>query len=149
MNVYIAADHRGFTLKENLKTFLIEKGYDVHDLGAEVYSADDDYPDFAAKVAHAVVEDPESRGIVICGSGAGVSIAANKVSGARAVLAHDEQLARIARTDNDANIVALGGNMTSPEHAHDIVESFLTTPFVPEARYVRRIAKIDSIAHGE
>ncbi|MDB5187716.1 MAG: Ribose 5-phosphate isomerase [Candidatus Kaiserbacteria bacterium] len=148
MIVHIGSDHRGFTLKESLKKYLSDNGHTVTDWGAITYVLDDDYPVYGKAVANAVAKDTTSMGIVICGSGGGISIAANKVPGIRAVLAHDETLARAVRNDDDANVLALGADSISAEHAHDIVAAFLNTPFSADARHVRRINEIETI-HGE
>src|SRR5438046_1223129 len=101
MNLYIGADHRGFELKETLKPWLIEKGYDVVDCGANALNPTDDYPDFAFAVADHVVAESGSRGIVVCGSGVGVTIAANKVPGARCSIATNVEEIRLGRGDDD------------------------------------------------
>jgi ribose 5-phosphate isomerase B len=148
MNIHIGADHRGFALKEDLKAYLDTNGHTVTDWGATTYVLDDDYPVFGKAVAHAVAKDPASLGIVICGSGGGISIAANKVAGIRAVLVHDETLARAVRNDDDANVLALGSDSISTESAQGVVEAFITTPFSGDARHLRRIGEIETI-HGE
>lgn len=140
--VYIGADHAGFALKEVLEKFLQEKGYSVFDCGNEAFFEKDDYPDFSVGVAQRVVRNPGSFGIVLCGSGAGVCIAANKVFGIRAALAWDECSARAARADDDSNVLCLGARFLSVEAAKKIVLMWLETAFEGEDRFVRRIEKI-------
>ena len=145
MTVFLGADHRGFPLKEYLKTYLTNNGYTVVDCGNTVLDPHDDYPDFAFAVAKKVMEHPiEDRGIVMCGNGAGVSIAVNKIDGVRAVLGVTPEQVRDARNDDNINIIALASNYLTEQQAKAIVDSFLTTPFGAEERYVRRIGKITS-----
>jgi ribose 5-phosphate isomerase B len=145
MTVFLGADHRGFPLKEYLKTYLTNNGYVVVDCGNTVFDPHDDYPDFAFSVARRVMEHPtEDRGIVICGNGAGVSIAVNKIDGVRAVLGVTPEQVRDARNDDDVNIIALACNYLTEQQAVLIVESFLKTPFGAKERYIRRIGKITS-----
>ncbi|MFZ2024731.1 MAG: RpiB/LacA/LacB family sugar-phosphate isomerase [Microgenomates group bacterium] len=143
MTVFLGADHRGFPLKEYLKTYLVGKGYSVVDCGNTVLDPHDDYPDFAFAVAKAVMEHPEDhRGIVLCGNGAGVSIAVNKIDGVRAVLGVTPEQVKDARNDDDINIIALASNYLTENQASGIVDSFLTTSFGAKERYIRRIEKI-------
>ena len=143
MIIYLGADHRGFNLKEQLKRYLAGKGWQVVDLGNAVYDKDDDYPDFAKPVAEAVSKDPEARGILICGSGAGVAIVANKFKGVRAALAVNAKQAFMERNDEDVNVLSLAAEFTTPEQAEPIVEMFLRTPFSTEERHRRRVGKIE------
>lgn len=145
MKVYIGADHRGFKLKEELKKFLAEKGYEAEDVGAFKYDQNDDYPDFALKVAEKAAKDPSARGILLCGSGTGMDAAANKVRGVRATLASSAQIARAARNDDDVNVISLPADFLNPEEAGNIVEIFLKTPFEAMERRVRRLQKIAEI----
>lgn len=148
MLIYIGADHRGFKLKESLKKFLNSiNGYQVIDLGNDHYDENDDYPDFAERVADKVSGDVlgESRGIVICGSGAGVGIAANKINGARCVTAISPEQAAVAKKDEDTNILALAADFLSEETAKNIVKIWLETSFSGEERHKRRLAKIKEI----
>lgn len=143
MEVYISADHRGWELKNELGTWLKEKGYSVHDMGAEKLEKDDDYPGYAFTVAEAVAELPhDRRGIVICGSGAGMAVAANKVLGVRAVVAHDAKLLAAARRDDDVNVLALGADFIALEEAQKVVAVFLETSFEPVERHVRRVGTL-------
>lgn len=143
MKIYIGADHRGFALKEVLKGYLSSGGYDVFDCGADTYDENDDYPDVARAVADAVGRAPDARGILMCGSGAGVAIAANKIHGIRAATVHDARQARMVRVDDDANVCALPADFIDAARAKEIVDAFLMTPFSNEDRHVRRIAKIE------
>lgn len=146
MKIYIGADHRGFSLKEKLKPYLEKNGYDVFDMGAAELNEKDDYPDFAKKVSENVVKDKESMGILLCGSGAGVTIAANRTRGIRAVLAHDTKILRAARADDDVNILCLGADFLSEDEAKKIIETFLKTPFGGKERHRKRIRKLDKLA---
>ena len=146
MKIYIGADHRGFELKEELKKFLIEKGYEVEDVGAFKYDKDDDYPDFARQVAERVAGDPEhSRGVLLCGSGTGMDAAANKVRGVRATIAFSKEITRAARNDDDINVISLPADFLKSEEAEEIAEIFLKTPFEAVERRVRRLQKIAEI----
>lgn len=147
MIVYLGADHRGFALKERIKAALADGGYDVRDLGAPSLAPDDDYPDYAAPVARAVSEDPEGRrGIVICGSGAGVDIVANKFKGVRAALALSAAHIAQVRHDDDMNVLSLAANFIAEDDAVAIATIFLETPFDGSvARYARRLRKIRDI----
>ena len=145
MIVYLAADHRGFSLKEELKKYLIGAGYEIEDVGAFEYNETDDYPDFAEKAALGVAKDASNRGIMVCGSGMGMDVAANKVKGIRATLAYSKESAAHARTNDDINVITLAGDVLSPEEAKEIVSTFLETEFSGEERHVRRLKKIEDI----
>src|SRR5690606_2710283 len=129
MRVYVGSDHAGFELKEDLVRRLGGEGHDVVDLGAATYDAEDDYPRYCLKVGAEVTSYPGSLGLVLGGSGNGEQIAANKVPGVRAALAWNEETARLARSHNDANVVALGARMHTPDVAWAILAAFLATPF--------------------
>ena len=143
MTIYIGTDHRGFALKEYIKQYLAGEGHAVHDCGNSVHDEDDDYPDFAKAVAEGVASESDARGIVLCGSGNGVAITANKVRGIRAAVALTAEQTRMARSDEDANIIALAADYTNEEQAREIIEAFLSTPFLDEERHMRRIGKIE------
>jgi ribose 5-phosphate isomerase B len=144
--IYLGADHRGYFIKERLKSWFSLYGILHQDLGAEILSADDDYPDYAALVAREVAKKPdENRGILICGSGAGVCVTANKFRGIRAALALNPEMARSARNDDDANVLCLAADFTSEDDAVKIADVWLHTPFGNEERYKRRISKISDI----
>jgi RpiB/LacA/LacB family sugar-phosphate isomerase len=140
VKVALGADHRGFALKEELKRWLAARGHQVFDLGPA--SADRvDYPDYAFKVADAVARHQADRGILICSTGIGMSIAANKVLGVRAALADNVRLARLSREHNDANVLCLGADFVSAPVARRIVGVWLRTGFAG-GRHARRLAKI-------
>ncbi len=139
MRVYLAADHAGFELKSHLSTALKEQGYEVVDVGAHTYDAQDDYVAFCTDAAERVVADPGSLGVVIGGSGNGEQIAANKVKGARAALAWNVSTAQLAREHNDALLVGIGARQHTTDEATEIVSAFLKTPFSGEPRHQRRI----------
>lgn len=149
MLIYIGADHRGFNLKETLKKSLKEQGYEVVDVGNEIYDENDDYPDFAKLVAREVSEDPTGRrGILICGSGAGVDIMANKFKGVRSVLAISSDQVYASRHDDDTNVLSLAADFIDGETAKKIVETWLATPFSTEENYKRRLDKISEVEQG-
>lgn len=143
--IYLGADHRGFELKEVLKKRLIEEGLEVTDLGNDHPDPNDDYVDFATKVAHAVSEFPENRGILLCGSGVGVDIVANKIDGVRCALASDQRTAIQSREHEDANVLALPADKLESELAYEIIKAFLNTEFSGEGRHERRLEKIEVI----
>ena len=140
--IYLGSDHGGFELKEIIKTFLEDNNYTVEDLGC--YSEESvDYPQFGRAVAKAVVEN-NARGIVICGTGIGISMSANKVKGARAGLCHNIEYAKLTRQHNDANILAMGGRFIDPDLAKKVTEAFLNTDF-EGGRHQRRVDDIDNV----
>jgi len=146
MHIYIATDHAGFKLKENLVPFIEGLGYEVTDCGAHTYDKADDYPDFISKAALEVSKDQENnRAIVLGGSGQGEAIVANRMSGVRAVVYYggDIEIVQLGREHNNANILSLGARFVSGEDAQRAVKTFLETPFPEEERHVRRINKID------
>jgi len=143
--LYIAADHGGYPLKEELKRFLIEEGYEVVDLGPEELDLADDYPDFAFKLAEQVAQDEDAGGILICATGQGMCIAANKVAGIRAVLVHNDFTALDAAGHLNANVICLGGKVTGPEEAKKLVKIWLDTEFSEDERHVRRLRKIEEM----
>lgn len=139
--VYIGADHRGFGLKEKLILSLKNKGWNIVDLNNK-YDPSDDYPDIAIELAKKIVEK-EALGILICGSGAGVCVAANKVKGARAALAVNKKQAGKIREDDDINIICLSADFVNDEDNLEIAEEFLKAIFVTEERFIRRVSKIE------
>jgi len=143
--LYIAADHGGYPLKEELKRFLIEGGYEVADLGADELDLADDYPGFAFKLAEQVAQDEETGGILICATGQGMCMAANKVAGIRAVLVHNDFTALDAASHLNANVICLGGKITGPEEAKKLVKIWLDTEFSEDERHVRRLRKIEEM----
>jgi ribose 5-phosphate isomerase B len=140
MIVALGADHAGFELKEALKRTLEARGVTWRDFGT-ASSASVDYPDYASPVAHAVAEGAADRGILVCGSGVGMAIAANKVRGIRAAALTDAAAAALAREHNDVNVLALGGRRMSAHDAEAIVDAFLDTPFAG-GRHAPRVEKI-------
>lgn len=142
--LYIASDHAGYQLKEELDEYLESLGYKFEDLGAYEPDLQDDYPDFALNLAKKVTQE-ESVGILICGTGQGMCATANKIKGIRAVLAYDEFTARAAKEHLDANVLCLGGRTTDLEIAKKIVKTWLETPFSGEERHIRRLKKIEEI----
>jgi ribose 5-phosphate isomerase B len=145
-HVILGSDHAGFELKEKVKTTLERLGVPFEDVGT--HSAESvDYPDFAHRVAEAVAAGQYERGILVCGTGIGVSMAANRHPGVRAALACSEETARLSREHNDANVLALGGRTTAPALADRIVEVWLKTPFAG-GRHARRVAEIEPPTTG-
>ena len=139
--VAVAADHAGYDLKGLLLPRLRELGFEVLDLGT--HSRDSvDYPDFAGAVADALRDGRAQRGVLLCGTGIGMSMAANRHRHVRAALCHDATTARLARQHNDANVLVLGGRLIGPETARDCLETFLTTEAEAGARHARRLAKL-------
>lgn len=143
MKIYLGTDHRGFELKEYLKEKLKENNFDFEDLGNLIYDPNDDYPDFAFKVGEKVKNDKNARGILICGSGAGVCFSVNKVKGIRAGLAYNEEMTKKMKEDDDINVLCLAGDYLDKELAWKIVEVFLKTEFKNEEKYLRRIKKVE------
>ncbi len=144
--IYIGSDHRGYKLKEILKNYLRELNYAWKDLGANELNPDDDYPDFVLAVAKKVAEDLENnRGILICGSGVGVDIVANKIKNIRSALCFDVKQAQMSRNDDNANVLSLPADYISESLAKEIVKIWLETPFSGSEHYVRRIEKIKKI----
>lgn len=144
MNVYIASDHAGFIKKQYLATRLSEQ-YKVIDLGPEFLNPGDDYPVFAERVARSVVQDAGSMGILVCDSGQGMEIAANKVDGVRASVAWNEHIAYETRRDNDSNVLSLPAAELSQSEMYQIASTWLKTEFSREARHARRIDEISQI----
>lgn len=139
MRIHIGTDHAGFELKEALVEHLKDAGHDVTDHGAHEYDALDHYPPFCFAAGEAVVADEGSLGIVIGGSGNGEQIAANKVTGVRAILAWSEATARLGREHNNANVIAIGARQHTQEEAFALVDAFLDEPFSGEQRHQDRI----------
>jgi len=144
MRIAIGADHAGFELKQNLALFLRELGHDVSDLGTHSTDAVD-YPDYAEAVAEVVVDGRAERGVLVCGSGVGASVAANKIPGVRAALCHDPYSARQGVEHDDMNILVLGGRVIGPELARELVRNFLAASFSAETRHIRRLEKVKSL----
>jgi ribose 5-phosphate isomerase B len=147
MRIAIGADHAGYELKQQIARYLLAQGHQVQDLGTHGPQPVD-YPDYAVRVARAVVAGEAERGILICGTGIGMSIAANKVRGARAAVCTDCYMARMARQHNDARILCLGGRVLGLGSALDVVEVFLRTDFVG-GRHAQRVDKIGALERKE
>ncbi|MGQ9584454.1 MAG: ribose 5-phosphate isomerase B [Anaerolineae bacterium] len=144
MRIAVGADHGGFRLKERVRRFLEEEGHRVEDFGTDS-EASVDYPDFGRPVAEAVARGDFDRGVLICGTGIGMSITANKVPGVRAALCHEGFSARLARMHNDANILCMGGRVLGEELALDVVRVFLETSFEDGGRHARRVGKVAAL----
>ena len=143
MNIYIGADHNGFEMKNELAAWLTEQGHSVTDLGASEFEKADDYPDFGIAVAKEVAQEPQTRrGVLVCGSGVGMAVAAGKVRGIRAAVIHDPKIAAAAQRDDDINVLAIGAAYTDIANAKEVIANWLATPFSGEDRHVRRISKI-------
>ena len=147
MRIAIGSDHRGFSLKAKLIRFLRQSGFEVADLGAHQETPPSDYPDIAAKVARRVARRAFDRGLLICGTGIGMSIAANKIKGIRAARCLTQRDAVLSREHNDANVLALGGMTTSFKAAKEIVKTWLKTD-AEGGRHLRRVKKIEEIEKG-
>jgi ribose 5-phosphate isomerase B len=140
--IYLGSDHAGFSMKQEVKTILQELGLEFQDLGNLVEDAQDDYPEYAFAVGEAVAKEPGAFGLIVCGTGEGVCIAANKVKGVRAVPVRNIEDAARAREHNDANVLCLSGWNQSIVDIKPIIKTFFSTPFTGEPRHVRRIGKI-------
>jgi RpiB/LacA/LacB family sugar-phosphate isomerase len=144
MRIVLGADHAGFALKELLVEFVAKLGHEVEDVGT--YSeAPVDYPDIAAAVAMVVTAGRADRGILLCGSGVGASVAANKIPGIRAGLCHDTYSAHQGVEHDDANVLVLGSRIIGTELAHELVKAYLAAEFSGEERHVRRLGKVDAL----
>ena len=146
MKIYLAADHAGYELKEDIKKILADKGYDVIDKGAGQFNTQDDYPDFMRLAAVAVAGDAGSMGILFGGSGQGEAIVANRTPGIRAAVYYggQKEIITLSREHNDANILSIGARFVSADDARQAVLVWLETKFSGEERHARRIKKIDS-----
>ncbi|OGD62020.1 hypothetical protein A2160_00445 [Candidatus Beckwithbacteria bacterium RBG_13_42_9] len=144
MNLFLGSDHRGFKLKEKLKEWLGQKKIDFVDLGPEKFDPEDDYPDMAQKLALKIV-DEKSRGILLCGSGAGMEIAANKVKGIRAAIGFNPQQVRKMVEDDDVNILCLAADYISKFKAFQLTKIFLNSQFINKGKYLRRVEKIKKL----
>lgn len=140
MKIAIGADHAGFELKEKVRVRLEQQGHEVIDEGT-LGTESVDYPDFASKVAHDVAENRVDRGVLVCGSGIGMAISANKVRGIRAASINSVDEAKVSREHNDLNVLAIGARFTPEPKAHEIVETFIATPFAG-GRHSQRVQKI-------
>ena len=149
MHIAVGGDHAGFVLKEQIVPWLRSAGHEVEDLGAHTFDAEDDFPDFAFLVADSVRSGKTQRGIVVCGSGVGASVAANKVPGIRACLCHDTYTGRQGVEHDAMNVLCLGGRVIGIEVAKEVLAAFLLAEFIPEVRYKRRLEKVLQIESRE
>ena len=145
MKVAVGADHAGFDLKRESGRWLESEGHQVNDIGAHEFDPDDDYPDFAVAVAWSIRAGESERGIVICGSGVGACITANKVKGIRACLCHDTYSARQGVEHDNMNVVCIGGRIIGIELTKVVLESFLNASFLLEPRFQRRLDKLNQV----
>lgn len=143
--LYIGSDHRGFALKEKIVFFLKRKNVEFADFSCDSCSPEDDYPDIAKRVSLEVAKDPGNRGILLCGSGVGVCIAANKINGIRAGAGCSSKVIIAAREQDDINVLCFSADTTSFFKAKKIIKDFLEIKFIPEDRYKRRIVKISAL----
>jgi ribose 5-phosphate isomerase B len=149
MCVGIAADHGGFVLKTQIAELLRSSGYEVVDFGAHQLNPADDYPEFIIPLARAVAARKVNRGVALCGSGVGASIAANKVAGARAGLIHDVFSAHQGVEDDDMNVFCLGGKVIGPALAWELIRTFLAAHFSGAPRHLRRLAEVQALEKQE
>jgi ribose 5-phosphate isomerase B len=147
MRIVLGADHAGFEMKQDLVGYVRHLGHEVLDVGTASASAPDDYPDFAEAVAVAVGEGNAARGILICGSGVGASVAANKIPGIRAAVCHDAYSAHQGVEHDDMNVLVLGSRIIGQALARELARTFLAAKFSGEERHVRRLEKVKTIEH--
>ena len=146
MKLVISSDHAGFALKEEVRAYLTKAGHEIVDLGAFTRDPQDDYPDFAERVGEAVRQGEAPRGILICGSGVGVSIAANKIPGIRASMCHDTYSAHQGVEHDDMNVLVLGARIIGTSLAYELVDAFIKAKFIAgEERFTRRFKKVLAI----
>lgn len=146
MRIFIGADHNGFAMKQALISALQRSGYDIQDEGDDQMKPDDDYPEFAARVVNAMkAAGDESRGILICGSGQGMCMAANRYKGIRASLVWNSSEARSSRNDDDSNVLCFPAGSITTDQAVILAEVWLSTPFAAATRFKRRIAEMDQL----
>lgn len=145
MKIYLGTDHAGFDLKEKIKSFLLEKAFEVEDCGAFKFDNNDDYPDFVEKAAVKTSQDSSSFGIIFGKSGAGECMVANKIKGIRAVLGFNKENVELSRLHNNTNVLSLGSMFVDEELAKGLIKIFLETKFTNEERHVRRVNKIKEI----
>lgn len=145
MNVYIGSDHRGFSLKERIIKWLFENSYTMEDLGADLYDKGDNYTKYASEVASIVSKDNTGLGILLCGSGVGVNVVANKFDGVRASVGKSKAQVKAGRKDDDMNILVIAADFTKKKEAIDMVETFLKTKFTGKERHKKRLFEISKI----
>ncbi len=144
MKIVLGADHAGYELKEEMATRLVDSGYQIVDVGTHSTESVD-YPDVAETLGRAVLDGEAERGILICGSGAGASIAANKLKGIRATVAHDAYTAHQSVEHDDVNVLTLGARVIGPDQAWELVQSFVNAKFSGDERHVRRVNKVKAL----
>lgn len=149
MKISIGADHAGYEMKRELIKFVEKLGHTVHDVGTFEPGKPDDYPDYATLVAEDIRAGKADRGILVCGSGVGVSVAANKYKGIRAGLCHDHYSAQQGVEHDDMNVLVLGSRVIGPMLAQDVAEAFLAAKFSNEERHLRRLNKVKGIEQNE
>jgi ribose 5-phosphate isomerase B len=149
MKITIGSDHAGYEMKRQLVEFIEKLGHSVHDVGTFTPEKPDDYPDYAILVAEDIRSGQAERGVLVCGSGVGVSVAANKFKGIRAGLCHDHYSAHQGVEHDDMNVLVLGSRIIGPMLAQDAVEAFLNASFSGEERHVRRLNKVKGIEKNE
>lgn len=147
MIVAIGCDHAGYALKARIFRAIEEAGHELLDCGAYALDPDDDYPDYARAVGEALIDGRAQRGVLLCGSGVGVAIAACKIPHVRAAMAHDTFSARQGVEDDEMNVITIGSRVIGPELAAEVVHAFLDARFSGAGRHIRRSAKIDTIEH--
>jgi ribose 5-phosphate isomerase B len=145
MKIYIGADHRGFDLKDEIKSWLKDRDVEVSDLGAYKFDEHDDYPQFAEKVGFMVASEDDSRGILICGSGVGVDVVANKIDGIRSSIGKEKAQVIAGRKDDDMNVLVIAADFTSLKESQEMVKAFLETEFVASEPHTRRLAEIERL----
>ena len=146
MKLVISADHAGFPLKEEVRAYLTKAGHEMVDLGAYNGNSPDDYPDFAEKVGEAINNGVAKRGILICGSGVGVCVAANKIPGIRAGMCHDTYSAHQGVEHDDMNVIVFGARIIGPALAYELADAFINAKFIAnEERFTRRFNKVKAI----
>ena len=145
MRIALGADHAGFEFKQQVLAILTSLGHEVDDVGAHRFDPLDDYPDFTRPVAEAVATGSADRGLLVCGSGVGASIAANKITGIRAAMCHDTYSARQGVEHDDMNVLCLGARIVGIELARELISAFLDARFSAEERHVRRLAKVKAM----
>lgn len=145
MKVYLGADHAGFEVKNKIREHLAHNGYEVEDVGPHTLDPVDDYPKYAYLVSTKVLGEDDSRGILVCGSGQGVCMAANRVRGIRAALVWSQEMARETRRDNDSNVLCLASRFTDEDTIMGIVDNWLEEKFSGEERHIRRLDELEEI----
>ena len=148
MKVFVAADHRGFAAKQAVLSYLQKRAIRHEDLGDDTYNPDDDFPVFALRATHAVLSENDARAVLLCGSGQGMVMAANRIKGIRAGLGWNKAAAWGIRNDEDSNIIAIPAELydANPKLVFTIIDTFLETPFANAARYVRRNKQLDTLS---